>query len=272
MLNCSSKNTLPLFIVIFYLNILVFNTAYSGEIEVKGVYQNKNLFVMNPFASGGKFCIKEIKVNGNKTSDFLNSSVVEIDLSKQQLQIGQEIVITIIHLDECKPKIINREVLKPQSTFEIKSIKIDLKTNQLLWETTKESGPLPYIIEQYRWNKWIPIGQVEGKGDPNQNSYSFPITLHSGPNRFRVRQTNIDGEKRYSREASVRSPQPPVTYEPKKIVNTITFSIETDYEIWDMKGNRLLQGRGKTVDLTSLPKGEYFLNYDATTEIIKKTK
>lgn len=272
MFNCSYKTTRPLFSLLFFLNILVLNSSFGGEIEVKGVYQNKNLFVMNPFASGGKFCIKEIKVNGNKTSDFLNSSAVEIDLSTHQLQVGQSVVITIIHSDECKPKIINPEVLRPQSTFEIKSIKIDLKTNQLQWETTKESGPLPYVVEQYRWNKWIPIGQVEGKGDPNQNTYSFPITLHSGPIRLRVRQTNFDGEKRYSREATVRSPLPPVTYEPKKIVNSITFSNETDYEIWDMKGNRLLQGRGKTVDLTSLPKGDYFLNYDATTEIIKKTK
>ncbi|HOG20624.1 MAG TPA: hypothetical protein PKW37_09320, partial [Salinivirgaceae bacterium] len=68
----------------------------------------------------------------------------------------------------------------------------------------------------------------------------------------------------------IRSPISPVTYEPKKPTTSITFSTETDYEIFNSLGTRVLHGRGKTIDISGLSKGDYFLNYDAFTESFKK--
>lgn len=34
----------------------------------------------------------------------------------------------------------------------------------LTWTTTGESGKLTFTIEQYRWNKWVAIGEVDGLG------------------------------------------------------------------------------------------------------------
>ncbi|HON17999.1 MAG TPA: hypothetical protein PK990_02405 [Salinivirgaceae bacterium] len=254
----------------FLLMALSSTTLVGEEITLKGIYQGKNLYIMNPFVEGSKFCVTEILINGSKTNDFLQSSAIEVDFSALQLPLGSPITLTIKHSESCKPKILNPEVIKPQSTFELKSIKIDVKTNTLQWETVKESGSLPYVIEQFRWNKWIPIGQIEGKGEYTQNSYSYPITFHSGLNRFRVRQTNFNGDKRYSREASFRSTIPPVTFQFPKNSNEIIFSAETDYEIWNTQGKLLLKGRGQKIDISSLSKGDYFLNFDASTEMIKK--
>ena len=67
--------------------------------------------------------------------------------------------IEIIHKEGCEPIVINPEVLKPISTFELTSITVD-KNNVLKWSTTNEAGILPFIIEQYRWNKWVKVGVI----------------------------------------------------------------------------------------------------------------
>lgn len=225
---------------------------------------------MNPFSVGGGFCVQEIKVNGQKTNDDLNSSAFEIDLSVFQFKTGDKLIISILYKDDCNPRILNEDVIKPRSTFEVKSLKFDIKTNTITWETTKESGSLPYIIEQFRWSKWVRIGTVEGTGDVNQNSYSFAVDLHSGVNRFRIRQRDFTNQDRFTKEISARSAKPPITFEPKKPTTSITFSAETNYEIFNSSGTRVLHGKGTTVDISSLPKGDYFLNYDAVTETLKK--
>ena len=257
-------------ILLIIVCLLFYISSFAGEIVLKGVYQGKNLFVMNPFSPSGGFCVTEVKVNDHKLHDDINSSAFEIDLSTHQLNPGDKLTIVIKHKDGCMPRVLNENVIKPSSTFEVKSLKFDLKTSTINMETIKESGSLPYIIEQYRWNKWIRIGTIDGLGGYESNTYSVPVTMHSGVNKFRFRQRDFTNEDRFSREIAVRSPVRPVTYEPKKPTTTITFSAETEYEIFNSVGTRVLHGKGTTIDISGLPKGDYFLNYDAFTESLKK--
>jgi hypothetical protein len=243
---------------------------YAGTIKLEGVYQGKNLYVMNPFASGGVgFCVTKVTVNDQITTDEIGSSAFEIDLSVFEFQKGDKIVVVIEHRDNCTPKILNPEVLKPKSTFEIKTMKINRSTNELEWTTTNEAGSLTFYVEQFRWNKWIRLGTVEGKGSPGENSYSYKVLVHSGLNKYRVRQRDFTGKDNLSRPTPYRSQKPPVTFEPKKPDDKITFSAETLYEIFDMYGVLKKNGYGKVADIKDLPKGDYFLNYDTQTEIIK---
>src|SRR3954467_13307608 len=96
-------------------------SAYAQSVIIlEGNYQGKVLYVQNPFAPGGVgFCVTEVKVNGNTTTDETNSSAFEVDLKSQNLAMGEKIEVKIFHKDGCKPKILNPEVLKPKSTFEI---------------------------------------------------------------------------------------------------------------------------------------------------------
>ena len=56
--------------------------ASAEELVVKGTYQGENIYVKNPFApSGVGFCAYEVTVNGTITTDEINSSAFEIDLS-----------------------------------------------------------------------------------------------------------------------------------------------------------------------------------------------
>ncbi|MFH2094106.1 MAG: hypothetical protein ABIJ16_00290 [Bacteroidota bacterium] len=257
---------------IIHIVILLCLSAYSfgGAITLEGIFQGKNLYVMNPFSSSGVgFCVYEVRVNGELTTDEINSSAFEIDLSIFQFKLGDKLEVIIKHKENCKPKVLNPEVLKPKSTFNTVSIEVS-KDGMLKWSTTGEAGELPFDVQQYRWNKWVTAGTVQGKGIPGTNTYQLKVNPHSGNNKFRVRQVDYSKTPRYSTEADFRSMSPPVSFEPKKVDNVINFTMETQYEIYDYYGNIVLKGIGDKIDVSRLAKGDYFINYDNTMDTFKK--
>jgi hypothetical protein len=258
-------------ILVFIFLLAVAQLVFaSGEIVLKGVYQGKNVYVMNPFASSGVgFCVFEVTVNGQLTTDEINSSAFEIDLTVFQFSKGDKLIISIKHKDGCVPKVINPEVLKPQSTYIAASLKVNSE-GTLSWKTTGESGSLPFIVEHFRWNKWVKVGEIEGKGSSGANTYAVAVQPHSGNNRFRIKQVDYTRKPRYSNEVRFRSMEAPVTFSPAKPGSEIVFSRETMYEIYDYYGNLIDKGVAARVDISKLPKGDYFLNYGINTETFKK--
>ncbi len=225
---------------------------------------------MNPFASSGVgFCVYEVTVNGQMSTDEINSSAFEIDLTVFQFKQGDNVSIIIKHKDGCTPKIINPEVLKPQSTYAIGTMKMS-KENEFIWTTTGESGSLSFIVEQFRWNKWVKVGSVEGKGTAGTNEYKLKVYPHAGNNRFRVKQIDYSRKPNYGREFKYRSMAAPVTYTLSKSGTEIIFSAETMFEIYDYFGNLVNKGVAAKVDISALAKGDYFLNYETNTETFKK--
>lgn len=243
----------------------------AGTIILEGNYQGKNLYVQNPFSGTGVgFCTFEVKVNGNVTTDEINSSAFEIDLANFQMQVGDKLVIAIKHKDDCRPKVLNPEVLKSKSTFEIVDIKVS-NGGLLDWSTKNESGKLPFMVEQFRWNKWIKIGEVEGKGTAVTNAYQFQVIPHSGENMFRVKQVDYSNEPNISKTARFRSVAEEVKLKSAKTSKMLEFTAETMYEIYDSYGNIVKKGFAATVDCENLKKGVYYVNYDnKTEEFIKK--
>lgn len=259
--------------LLVFVSVLAFaNNVIAGVIVLEGNYQGKNLYVQNPFAgSGVGFCTSKVTVNDQVTTDEINSSAFEIDFTAFQLGLGDKVVVKIEHKDDCKPKVLNPEVLKPKSTYEVVSMKVE-KDGTLNWSTKNENGKLNYIVEQFRWNKWVKVGEVEGKGKPDQTSYSIKVVPHSGENKFRVKQIDFTGQPKYSEAVKFRSMNPEVTFAPLKADKSIQFTGETMYEIFDMYGNIVKKGFGNKIDITNLPKGAYYINYDNKTgeKFIKK--
>jgi hypothetical protein len=250
--------------------------SQGGTIVIEGNYQGKNLYVQNPFASGGVgFCITEVFVNGNLTTDETQSSAFEIDFKPHKLTIGDKVEIKIKHKEGCKPKVLNPEVLKPKSTYEVISMSVS-PDGTLKWSTKAESGKLPFIIEQYRWNKWVKVGEVDGVGTASTNNYEFKVTPHSGKNQFRLKQTDYSGQPRLSKSVDFNSTTCDVTFAPVKVSKEINFTCaekpaETMYEIYDQYGNIVKRGYGSKIDCSNLPKSGYFLNYDNKMgEFVKK--
>ena len=243
---------------------------FGATLVVEGKYQNKNVFVQNAYSSNGVgFCAQEIKVNGKITTDETNSSAFEIDLSSLQLKYGQNVTIEIVHQDGCMPKVLNLEDLKPKPTFEILTLSVN-PSGLLKWSAKNEAGSLPYIVEQFKWNKWIPIGEVNGIGTPEAHEYSFQVTMHSGENKYRLKQKGLNSISKYSQEVSVRSTINKPSFAIPRNNNGIDFSAETGYEIYDAYGVVVKKGFGKSVKIENLSKGGYYLCYDNTMTEFKK--
>ena len=266
------------FYLILILSLIISGKGFSqgGVIILEGNYQGKNLYVQNPFGSGGVgFCVTEVFVNGNITTDETNSSAFEIDFKSHKLAIGEKVEIKIKHKEDCKPKVLNPEVLKPKSTFEVINMSVE-KDGTVKWSTKSETGKLAFAVEQFRWNKWVKVGEADGIGTPSTNNYTFKIAPHSGKNQIRVRQTDYSGQPRLSKPVDFTSEVPDISFAPVKVSKDISFvsldkPYETMYEIYDQYGNVVKRGFGSSVDASNLAKGGYFLNYDNKMgEFIKK--
>ena len=260
-----------IFIVFNFLTCVLAQSLAGETIILEGNYQGKNLYVQNPFAENGVgFCVFEVTVNDQVTTDEINSNAFEIDLKNFQLEMGDKIIVKIKHKNNCNSKIINPEALKPKSTFTISSMNVE-NDGILIWNATGEMGKLPYVVEQFRWNKWIKVGEVQGKGNPEENHYEFRIIEHSGKNQFRIKQMDYTGLPRVSKPLDFMSSLKEVSFSPAKVSKEIIFSEETMFEIYDQYGNLVKKGFTKIVDASNFPKGVYYLNFDnKESEFIKK--
>ncbi len=250
----------------FSLSIIAF-----GALSVEGTYQGKNLYIQNPMDDEGfGYCATKVTVNGDIMPGGTSMGAFEIDFSLFNIAIGEPVFIMIEHHDGCKPKVLNPEVLLPRSTYNVSEMNITTE-GKLSWTTTDEQGKLPFIIEQYRWNKWVTIGEVEGKGSGSVNSYEFMVTPHSGENTVRVAQIDHSGTKRPSKEVKFISTAPVVTKTPVKVKKEIKFitngqPTETRYEIYDAYGNIVKKGVGSSVNCSNLLRGVYYINFDNVNE------
>ena len=244
---------------------------FAGIIVVEGHYQNQNLYVQNGYsASGVGFCTYEVRVNGVVSTDELNVSAFEIDLEAHALLLGEPVTIHIKYKDDgCIPKVLNSNALKPNPTFECTSIHID-KMGVISWTTVNETAKLNFVIEQFKWNKWIQIGISGGTGIPTSNSYTFRTTPHSGINKFRVKQKGYIDKTKYTPSVSYACLKQEVTYIYNKKKQHVDFSKDTGYEVIDKFGNIIKKGFGKRISVSNLKKDLYFLNFGNTSSEFKK--
>ena len=233
-----------------------------GILILEGHYQGKNVYIQSNYGTDGiGFCVYEVKVNGAVTTDELNSRTFEIDLASFGYKIGTSILIRIKYKKGCNIHILNPSVLLPKSTYEIEKIAISSK-GLLTWSTKNEAGKLTFIVQQFRWNKWVTIGEVDGKGTSSLHKYRFQSSPHSGENKLRVKQTGTSGKPRYSKSAKYISKSPEISFEQDDEAKKIIFSGKTLFEMYDSVGNILKKGYTKKINITDLKKGLFYLNYD----------
>lgn len=264
---------------ILFLYFLTIQTDLFAQVELlslEGTYQEKNLLVNNPpMADGFGFCISKVLVNGEILPAVIQTSHFEIDFTLFHLKKGAEVFVVLEHAPGCAPRFLNPVILLPNSTFDCSSITAQ-KDGLVKWTTTNEQAVLDFSIEQFKWGRWVEVGQVKGKGTRGPNNYQFQLTPHSGKNTVRVSQTDSSGKPRVSKSTSFNSQVAAVTFSPTKVHSTITFKskgqvIKTKYEIYDAYGNLLKTGYSSSVDCRNIVNGVYFINYDNKTEKFIKT-
>lgn len=80
----------------------------TEEMVVHAIYKNKNMYIENfSRVSGQLFCAYEVLVNGSITTDEVNSSAFEMDLSEYKLKLGEKFKVVIKHREGCRPRVIN---------------------------------------------------------------------------------------------------------------------------------------------------------------------
>ncbi|MFZ5552048.1 MAG: hypothetical protein ACOZCO_02950 [Bacteroidota bacterium] len=247
-----------------------FNAMSESILTLEGQYQSKNLYVSNAVSSSGVgYCAYEVRVNGNITTDVVQSSAFEIDLSIYKFNPGDPVTIQIVHNEGCQPKVLNPMSIKPMPTFQVKEMNLSSE-GLLTWSTTGESGSLPYNVEQFKWNKWVKIGEVQGAGTNGENKYDFKVTLTSGENKIRVTQKGNLNKVVSSNAVSAVSDIEKPTWEYNSKTGKIIFSKETSFEIFDKFGQARVRGFGKEINVSSLQDDEYYLCFDNVVENFKK--
>lgn len=237
--------------------------AHADVFVYSGVYQGKDLYVTNPFASDGVgFCVFEVHVNGEITTDEWNSSAFAVDLSMYGFKEGSPVEVVIRTKDACAPRIINPEAIAPRSTFEVTGM--EGNGTVLSFTTTGEEAAMPFVIEQYKWNKWVAVATIDGKGKAaTKQHYAASVPLHSGANTFRVAQADARTVRR-SAKFEVTSTIAKVALESDKITDLLMFSAETDYEVFDAFGRLVAKGYDRTINTSNWKSGVYYVNFDRT--------
>lgn len=244
--------------------------AWAGTIMIEGRYQQRNLFIINAASSDGiGYCIYEVLVNGLITTDEINTQAFEIDLTIFGLKTGDPVNILIKHKDGCTPRVLNPGALEPTPSFVCTSITCGIG-GALTWETTGEMGKIPYIVQHYKWNRWVNIGEVLGNGTNVKNIYRFQTQLTSGLNKFRVVQKSYEGDLRKSFICDFNSNVEAVNYRYDRKSKAIYFTTDTSYELYNIFGQAVKRGRGTSIDCTALTRGEYWVSFDNQTEKFNK--
>lgn len=147
------------------------------------------------------------------------------------------------------------------ATFEIQSFKVS-KDGMVSWTSQNESGSLPYYVEQFIFDQWITVGKVNGVGTATPNSYSVPVILSSGENKFRVKQKGYDKMSKFSDAVTFYSKKETVTYNVIDKNQRIQFSSDTYFIIYNPYGAIVKQGYGDALNISEYAKGYYCLIYD----------
>lgn len=242
-------------------------TSLGGEMVIAGTYQGKSLYVQNPITGNLQdFCTLEVFINDSKSSVNLNASAYEIDLSF--LQLNDEVLIRIVHKDDCKPKILNPTVIKSVSNFHFVSFTVD--DNSISWSTKGEKQSGVFYVEQFWHSTWVIVAEQPSKSGQGNLLYKADPKHHSGLNKYRVRYKEANGQTFYSKTIAFTSKKTPISFSPKKATDRIILSEHTHYEILDKNGVSLLKGSGMYISVSSLSPGDYFLNIDNRTEKFSK--
>jgi hypothetical protein len=257
-------------IALMAFNVEVGDPSKEGIIILEGKYQNRNIYVANPYPDNGVgYCTYEVRVNGDIVTDEVNGRAFEIDLKQFELTTGEKVVIEIKHKGGCAPQVLNPGGLKPKPTFTTESINLN-KSGLLEWSTSNEAGILDFVVQQYKWNKWVDVGEVSGIGTPSINDYDYKVHLTSGVNKFRVMQRNYEGKIKKSTSIELVSSLPKLTYIYNKRTREVVFSSETQFEIHDVYGRIVKRGYGSSIKVDNLEKSEYYISYDNSTDSFQR--
>ena len=252
--------------LLLLVGFMMGTTIWAGEIILMGKYKGSNVYVQNPYdVNKDAYCTSAVFVNDRKVQDYPEALAYTIDLS--HFNIGDLVVLRIVHSDHCRPKVVNLQVLTYEEGFEF--ILEQVNNNSISWNTKGESPEGKFIVEQLHPKKhtWKAIKEVKGKGMGETNQYSIVPTHYDGENEYRIKYLAQKDVEVYSTKLLFTYTNNPVQFKPKtKVMNTIVLSEEIPYSISDMNRNKVKEGIGKVIMVHDLKPGLYYLHIQNRSE------
>ncbi|MCB0397560.1 MAG: hypothetical protein KDD36_12970 [Flavobacteriales bacterium] len=129
-------------------------------------------------------------------------------------------------------------------------------------------------LQQFRWNRWINTDSCRVAGKDTV-TFTSTLPLHSGVNMFRLiyKQTEASNPEDITELGAFSFSNPTI----KKVtmickpIHPIVFSDTTQFELYHTSGKITRKGRGRQCDISDLPEGLYYVNFDNQTgEFLKR--
>ncbi len=231
---------------------------------ISGVYQGKNLYIQNPFLPTDKtFCTQEVFVNDRQVLVQPKTSAFKVDLS--YLQLHDIVVVRIIYHDDCRPRIVNPQVLKPKDGFRFLYAEAD--NQSISWATEGEYAAGEFHIERLNKNgEWDWLRTVSGKGVADNSQYNLVPNHVHGENNYRLKYEPAEDGPIYSVKFSFSLTSDPVNFEIDEKSTKITLSRSAPYTITDINDRKVKEGQGDEIYIGDLKVGGYYLTIENRSE------
>lgn len=257
-----------IFIVLFLL--LSFESIGQEEIVMTGVYKGDPIYIQNPYHPGlENFCINSIEVN-NRLLD-LNYRLSAINLDFKGIDLYTPVKILINHKNVCKPVIVNKGAILYHTSFKYTDL---ILTDSIMSWTTKGDRPgAVFEIEKLYGDGWSTTGSVSSTGKFQGDRYEYIPELEEGANKFRIKYKINEERYLYSSELELEFYPEPVKLVSATVANIVRFNRISDFRIEDKDGEVVLSGNGKSINVSHLKAGEYFIYFtDLPILFLKNTK
>ena len=72
------------------------------KMTVSGVYNGKDLYIRNSFGGNGiGYCVTQVNVNKNITTDEINATVFRVNLELHKLKLNEKFTLEVFYKDKC---------------------------------------------------------------------------------------------------------------------------------------------------------------------------
>ncbi len=251
--------------IVFIFSLL---QAQTDTLRVSGLYYGSNVFVYNN-SKEDLFGLKKIIVNNDTITDELNYNGIEIDLESYQMEEESRVNILLIYAASLAPVVVNPDALMPSVRFRITKPKY-LKDNVIQWKVNGIPGDDPVVVEQYRYNSWRVVAEIDPVDTVANNVYTLTVKPHSGNNQFRVRCHDINNEELISKELLFNPGFAKNGIQNIKYESEIVLNYKAEFELYNEEGTLVKSGEDRYIKTSDLPKGKYLLFVDNQIIEIKK--
>ncbi|HTL83034.1 MAG TPA: hypothetical protein VL651_15080 [Bacteroidia bacterium] len=114
-------------------------------------------------------------------------------------------------------------------------------------------------LQEYKWNKWVTFDSLRRNAEEDDTVFYKQARFTYSDIQIRLKAPGMKG----SNVAKVQYfyPDSCSQFDGKCRSGKIGFRCEQDWQIYDQFGNMVKKGHSKTIDVSDLPKGGYFILY-----------